>query len=116
MQPQSEPQALKIGEGERGTVAVRVEPGECAAFIAQGGLGVIEVDLFLTRGASPSLEILAQDTETGPIAVIGGRGQCFGNRGGAPLSAELHAQVRRGGGIVLVQGYRGPLPGNRTTD
>lgn len=105
--------SLQIAEGESSAIQVRVAPGECAVFIAQGGLGVIEVDLFVTRGAPPALEIAAQDADSGPIAVIGGRGACFsvpGAPGGPPALVSLHAQVRRGAGVVLVQGYRGPRP------
>ncbi|XYH93477.1 hypothetical protein ACMHYB_37255 [Sorangium sp. So ce1128] len=102
--------SLAIAEGESGAIPVRVAPRECAVFIAQGGLGVIEVDLFVTKGAAPALEIVAQDADSGPVAVIGGRGACFSVPGNAPLAVSLHAQVRRGAGVVLVQGYRGPRP------
>ncbi|XXT15315.1 hypothetical protein WME94_34200 [Sorangium sp. So ce429] len=102
--------SLAIAEGESGAIPVRVAPGECTVFIAQGGLGVIEVDLFVTKGAAPALEIAAQDADSGPVAVIGGRGACFSVPGSMPLAVSLHAQVRRGVGVVLVQGYRGPRP------
>ncbi|MGK3961187.1 hypothetical protein WMF38_50050 [Sorangium sp. So ce118] len=102
--------SLAIAEGESGAIPVRVAPGECTVFVAQGGLGVIEVDLFVTKGAAPALEIAAQDADSGPVAVIGGRGACFSVPGSAPLAVSLHAQVRRGAGVVLVQGYRGPRP------
>src|SRR5688572_32317371 len=55
--------SLAIAEGESGAIPVRVAPGECTVFIAQGGLGVIEVDLFVTKGAAPALEIAAQRSE-----------------------------------------------------
>lgn len=74
---------------------------ECAAFVAQGGLGSIEVDMYLIQAGSASMRILAQDTEPGPMASIG-RGECL--RG--PLSAELHVQMRRGSGIVLIQRFQ----------
>jgi hypothetical protein len=104
-----------LQEGERATLTVRIAPGECATFIAQGGLGVVEVDLFLTagagaRGAAASTEVLVEDPTSGPIAVIGGRSGCFPNRGAGAIDAQLAVQVRRGGGVVLVQGYRGPAP------
>ncbi|WP_437331996.1 hypothetical protein [Sorangium sp. So ce394] len=110
MTPLGDVVSLAIGEGESSAIPVRVAPGECAVFIAQGGLGVIEVDLFVTKGAPPSHEIVGQDADSGPIAVIGGRGACFTSPGGAPFAGSLHAQVRRGAGVVLVQGYRGPRP------
>jgi hypothetical protein len=97
--------SAQLAEGEHATVAVTIAPGECATFIAQGGLGVVEVDLFLTATAA-SRQVLAEDATIGPIAVIGGRGACFSNPGPGPLAAELHVQARRGGGVVLVQDYR----------
>lgn len=110
MTPLGDVVSLAIEEGESGAIPVRVAPGECAVFIAQGGLGVIEVDLFVTKGAPPALEIVAQDADRGPVAVIGGRGACFSAPGAAPLEVELHAQVRRGAGVVLVQGFHGARP------
>ncbi|KYF65288.1 hypothetical protein, partial [Sorangium cellulosum] len=118
MAPQGEVVSLQIAEGESAAIPARVAPGECAVFIAQGGLGVIEVDLFVTRGAPPALAIAAQDADSGPVAVIGGRGACFSvpgaapapgaalASGAAPVAVNLHAQVRRGAGVVLVRGYR----------
>ncbi|WP_438022374.1 hypothetical protein [Sorangium sp. So ce233] len=122
MAAQGEVVSLQIAEGESAPIPARVAPGECAVFIAQGGLGVIEVDLFVTRGAPPALAIAAQDADSGPVAVIGGRGACFSvpgtapapgdapAPGTAPVAVNLHAQVRRGAGVVLVRGYRGPRP------
>ena len=98
--------SARLAEGQRATMAVRLAPGECATFIAQGGLGVIEVDLFLTGGEGASERILAEDTATGPIAVIGGRGKCFPGAPGTGTTAVLNAAVRRGAGVVLVREYR----------
>jgi hypothetical protein len=106
MAPAGDVFLAKLTEGQRGTMPVKLAPGECAAFIAQGGLGVIEVDLFLTGGDGASGRILAEDTATGPIAVIGGRGRCVRGANGAALDALLNVAVRRGAGVVLVRQYR----------
>jgi hypothetical protein len=95
-----------LAEGQRATTRIKLAPGECETFIAQGGLGVIEVDLFLTAGDGPTARILAEDPATGPIAVIGGHGKCFAGAAGTGTEAVLHAAVRRGAGVVLVQAYR----------
>lgn len=101
------PVTAVLAVGKRVSVAVSIEPGECATFIAQGGLGVIEVDLFLTRGdAEDAASVLDQDLATGPIAVIGGRRGCFRNPGSTAISGKIHAMVRRGEGPVVVQRYR----------
>lgn len=96
--------SASLAEGQVAVLPITLAPGECATFIAQGGLGLVEVDLFLT--ASGSRQVLAEDPSSGPIAVIGGRGACFTPPGAAPFPAELHVQARRGAGVVLVQGYR----------
>jgi hypothetical protein len=99
-------QTALLLEGQRATMQVVIAPGSCATFIAHGGLGVVEVDLFLTTGAGPTLRVLAEDPTSGPIAVVGGRGVCFRSPEPGPLAADLHARVRRGGGVVIVRGYR----------
>jgi hypothetical protein len=95
-----------LEEGQRGTVPVHVGPDECVTFIAQGGLGVIEVDLFLTDREGAAARILAEDPATGPIAVIGGRGRCSTGARETGTDAVLHAAVRRGAGVVLVGVYK----------
>jgi hypothetical protein len=95
-----------LDEGQRGTMAVHVGPTECVTFIAQGGLGVIEVDLFLTDREGAAARILAEDPATGPIAVIGGRGRCATGARETGTDAVLHAAVRRGAGVVLVGVYK----------
>lgn len=103
MRPQGSARSATLAEGQLAVLPITLAPGECATFIAQGGLGLVEVDLFLT--APGSQQVLAEDSSSGPIAVIGGRGACFTHPGPAPLPAELHVQARRGAGVVLVQGY-----------
>lgn len=107
MKPAGEIAAAELAEGKRATMAVTLAPGSCVTFIAQGGLGVIEVDLFLVLASkSDGTRILAEDQGVGPIAVIGGHGRCYKNPRETPLAAELHATVRRGSGTVLVRGYQ----------
>ena len=96
-----------LAEGQRATMLVTIAPGACAAYVAQGGLGVIELDVFLTLADRASgLTVLAEDKAMGPIAVVGGHGRCHENTGKEPLAAELHVTVRKGAGPVLVRGYR----------
>jgi hypothetical protein len=106
MKPAGEIFTATLAEGQRATMPVKLDAGECATFIAQGGLAVIEVDLFLTAGEGASAHILYEDPATGPIAVIGGYGQCVSGSAGAGLEAVLHVAVRRGAGVVLVRAYK----------
>jgi hypothetical protein len=105
MKPVGEIFSATLAEGKRATMPVSIPAGACETFIAQGGLGVIEVDLFLTVGDGSSARILAEDPSTGPIAVIGGRGKCLQGKAGG-TEAVLHAAVRRGAGVVLVRVYK----------
>lgn len=106
MKPDADLITAVLAEGQRTTVPVSIAAGECATFIAHGGLGVIEVDLFLTQGKAAEVTILAQDSDVGPIAVIGGRDGCFKSPEGKALSAELSVVARRGGGPVVARVYR----------
>ena len=104
MKPDGAIYAATLSEGQRATMPVKITPAECVTFIAQGGLGVIEVDLFLTAGQGAGARVLAEDPSTGPIGVIGGHGRCYTAK--APIEATLHATARRGAGLVLVQAFR----------
>jgi hypothetical protein len=106
MKPAGDILSSTLAEGQRAATPVKLAPGECVTFIAQGGLGVIEVDLFLTSGEGDRGRILAEDPATGPIAVIGGHGKCVTGAAGTGTEAMLHAAVRRGSGVVLVREYK----------
>ncbi len=96
--------SAELTEGNRAVMSVRLEAGACVTFIAQGGLGVAEVDLFLTTAGGGRL--LSEDRGNGPVAVVGGASGCVKNADSSAVPAELHATVRRGNGVVLVQGYQ----------
>jgi hypothetical protein len=106
MKPDADMITAILDEGQRLTVPVSIAAGACATFIAHGGLGVIEVDLFLTQGKGADVTILAQDPETGPIAVIGGSDGCFKGPKGEALSADLSVVARRGKGPVVARVFR----------
>jgi predicted nucleic acid-binding protein len=107
MKPEGALFTATLAEGQRAAMPVKLPLGECVTFIAQGGLGVIELDLFLTTGQGDSARILAEDPASGPIAVIGGRGQCYSAAEHDKVTdATLHAAARRGAGVVLVQEFR----------
>ncbi len=108
---QGPPVFARLLPGQRLTIPVTLPPGRCATFLAQGGLGVIEIDLFLTtrvEGKVPGF--LASEVASGPVAVIGGRRGCLAAPDGAPSALDLHAVVRRGEGAVLVQTFAHDTP------
>jgi hypothetical protein len=99
----------ELALGQRLTVPVTLPPGRCATFLAQGGLG--EIDLFLTTPAQGKVPgFLADEVAPGPVAVIGGRRGCMAAPAGAPSALELHAVLRRGQGAVLVQTFTRDAP------
>ncbi|MDI1445375.1 hypothetical protein [Polyangium sp. 6x1] len=93
-----------LAEGERAWVPVSYPVGACVTVVAQGGIGVVEVDLFLTTSGPAPVRIVAQDARTGPTAVIGGKDDCFLLL--EPFIGNLSVSVRKGSGMVLVQQFR----------
>lgn len=95
-----------LAEGGQARLELTLDPGECDTFVAQGALGVVEVDLFFTVGQGAALRVVAEDASTGPVAVLGGRQDCLRNDGASPLASTLHVQSRRGAGLVVVGRFR----------
>ena len=108
---QGPPVFARLLVGQRLSIPVTLPRGRCATFLAQGGLGVIEIDLFLTTPAEGTVPgFLASEVAPGSIAVIGGRRGCLPAPEGAPSDLTLHAIVRRGDGLVLVQAFARDVP------
>ncbi len=99
------PLSALLGEGQRASRKVALAAGACVTYLAEGGLGVGEVDLFLSIGSGSDLTVLVEDSGGGPIGVIGGHDGCWQNPKKTAIDAELHVVVRRGQGTVLVQGF-----------
>ncbi|MFO0756971.1 MAG: hypothetical protein U0359_10785 [Byssovorax sp.] len=96
----------ELAEGQRFELARSLPAGSCVTFVAQGGLGTSEVDLFLGAGDPKKPEILAADDQEGPVAVLGGRRGCFRQGRPGELAVTLYVVLRKGTGPVLVQGFR----------
>lgn len=103
-------ESARLAEGQRLELPWALSAGDCVTFVAQGGLGTSEVDVFLAVGAGEAPSILAQDEQLGPVAVIGGRRGCFRNPRAQAVEARLLVMLRRGAGPVLVRGYRQDAP------
>ena len=105
-----------LAEGERARVAVELEDGACVTAIAHGGLGVMEVDVFVVSGEDRAPTILRDDEKSGPVAVAAGSATCTpAARVCGPVCAAAGAArprveviVRRGGGPVVVGVARVP--------
>lgn len=96
-----EPLGATLIKGGLARKKLGIKAGVCVTVIAQGGLGVGELDLFVTRGNGASIEVVAEDPERGSVATIGKRGRCVTTAG----DEDLYVVARRGEGRVLVQIY-----------
>ena len=103
-----------VAEGGMMTVAVSLQPGRCYTALANSFPNVSEVDLFLKPNLGPSPPpllasfagmVMAQDSETGPIASIGAGKNCYKNPFPVPGAAVLEVKARTGSGPVAVQVY-----------
>jgi hypothetical protein len=96
----------ELAEGRRAVISVDVQTGDCVTAIAHGGLGVMEVDAFVVEHGSAPPRILAQDTKTGPMAVVGGLAGCYPYVGAGPSTLDVLVLARKGSGPVVFAAYR----------
>jgi len=94
--------ARELLQGHAAWTRVELAPGACLAAAAHGGAGLLEVDVVVTRGDRRS-ELLAIDPGNGPGAVVGGRTGCLRNDKAEPVTLDVWALARRGGGTVLLR-------------
>lgn len=94
----------KLAEGERAEAPAAAAGGSCVTGIAHGGIGVTELDVFLVDGPADAPVLLAQDTKSGPVAVVGGVSGCVE----APPGARFVVIVRTGSGPIVARLYRRP--------
>lgn len=104
--PESEAEvwSAKLETGQRATRAVSIPGGACVTVIGQGGLGLIEVDLFLTISREGEPVVIGADRGEGPMAILGGRAGCL-RAPSAGLDVDLSVRARTGEGLVLVRMY-----------
>lgn len=106
MEPEGEVLGAELLEGERAARNVQLMPGKCLTFVAQGGLGTVEVDMALLRNEEHSVSVIALDEQEGPIAVLGRGSACLRHSEAKPFSGTLSVLMRKGGGLVLVRSYQ----------
>ncbi|NUP10453.1 MAG: hypothetical protein HOW73_30755 [Polyangiaceae bacterium] len=85
---------------------VTLNPGKCYTAVGIGAQGQ-EVDVHLVPGLPSPVPLppLAQDNSTGPMAVLGGGGNCFKNPSPFPGPAKLVLRVASGQGMAAAQLY-----------
>lgn len=101
-----------LAEGERVRLDLDTQGDECFTAIAHGGLGVMELDVFISSGDALAPTILARDEKSGPEAVAGGSSSCATPRPGCgpvcvparavPAGLRVEVVVRKGKGPVVL--------------
>lgn len=109
---------MTVPEGQAATtqVGLMMEPGHCYTILAQGGPNVTEVELKLLADVSgampPALQALAanptlaQDSEQGPAASIGGKQSCYAWAWPVAGLVKVTATAKTGSGPIGLQVYK----------
>jgi hypothetical protein len=108
----------QVAEGGTIYAPFTFQAGKCYSAIAYAFPNVTEVDIKAKpdMGAAPNPLlapfaniVVAQDSDTGPVAVVGKGKDCFKHPGAGlaaiPFAAKVEVQARVGGGPVAVQIY-----------
>lgn len=104
LSPDGPAQAFTLEEGGHARLPLALAKDTCVTIVAQGGIGVVELDLFVVMGEDKPPRIIAQDRWSGPAAVIGGKPGCLPVD--RDVAATLVAIARKGSGNVLVERFR----------
>jgi hypothetical protein len=103
-----------VAAGGKITVPVTLQPGKCYTFLAHSFPNVTDIDVFLRPNLGPSPPpllamfantVIAQDSEQGPIASIGGGKNCFKNPFPIPGAGVVEVVAKQGGGPIAIQVY-----------
>lgn len=108
----------RLSEGDRARVDLKPAGAECFTAIAHGGIGVMELDVFLVTGPDGDPTIVRDDEKSGPVAVAGGGSACSvtlstcgpvcWNGDASSVAPRVEVVVRRGSGPVVVGIARKP--------
>lgn len=107
MQPEGGAFAGQFTEGQTLEQPINLAPGKCYAVVGVSLPGIQELDVQIAAQPVPQLPpaVLAQDNATGPIAVVGGKGNCFKNPAPIPVTGKVIVKATKGAGIAGAQIY-----------
>lgn len=107
MQPEGGAFAGQFQEGQTLEQPINLAPGKCYAVVGVSLPGIQELDVQIAAQPVPQLPpaVLAQDNATGPIAVVGGKGNCFKNPAPIPVTGKVIVKATKGAGIAGAQIY-----------
>jgi hypothetical protein len=107
MQPEGGAFAGQFQEGQILEQPINIAPGKCYAVVAVSLPGVQELDAQIVAQPVPQLPpaTLAQDNQTGGVAIVGGKGNCFRNPTPIAVTGKVILRVTKGAGIAGGQVY-----------
>lgn len=104
MQPDGPAFAGNFQQGQYLEQPIQLQPGKCYAVVGVGVLAVAELDLEIVADQPPAPPVtIAQDSTTGPQAVVGGRNNCVRNPFPMGGPAKVIMRVTSGSGIGMAQ-------------
>jgi hypothetical protein len=106
MQAEGQSAAGQCGEGQSFEIPLTMQPGKCYTVVAVS-MGVQELDAKIAAQPLPQLPPtpLAQDSNSGGQAVVGGKGSCFKNAAPLAVPAKVIVTATRGSGAAVAQIY-----------
>ncbi|MFO0758461.1 MAG: hypothetical protein U0359_18355 [Byssovorax sp.] len=91
-------------EGQTLEHPINVQAGKCYTVVGASAGGIVELDVQLVAQAAPMPPlVLAQDNQTGPMAIIGSKGQCFRNPSPITVPGKVILKATKGNGIAGAQ-------------
>jgi hypothetical protein len=107
MQPEGGAFAGQFQEGQVLEQPINLAPGKCYAVVGVSLPGVQELDVQIAAQPVPQLPAatLAQDNQTGGIAILGGKGTCWKNAAPIAITGKVILKVTKGTGIAGAQIY-----------
>ena len=105
MSPEGGAFAGNFQQGQTLEQPFNVEPGKCYTVVGVG-VGITELDIQIVGQLGPMSQVLAQDNQQGPQAVVGSAGNCFKNPLPVGGPAKVVMTATGGTGIAVAQIYK----------
>lgn len=105
MSPEGGAFAGNFQQGQTLEQPFNIEPGKCYTVVGVG-VGITELDIQIVGQLGPMTQVLAQDNQQGPQAVLGSGGNCFKNPLPVGGPAKVVMTATGGTGIAVAQIYK----------
>lgn len=104
MKPEGTAFAGQFQEGQTLEQPINLQAGKCYTVVGASVAGITELDIQLVAQAAPLPPVvLAQDSTTGPMATLGGKGQCFRNPSPITVPGKVILKSTKGAGLAGAQ-------------